>query len=228
MLSAIFGAKPESHELSQQLGDLLGQRIALSESPVVQVPAGKLLLPAGQTIRRLPLLLKGRVDCVLPMDQGETSSIVPVSFGAGEVAMLSQVFCNRPVWVDVVAAQDCALRWLDVKDIEALMKQVPELLLLLAKFLSQRLREVQTRERSWVERGVRNRVRAHLLRMAQKGTANAQGQRHILATHEEVAARCGISRPKVSLELKRLEQQGWIRLRRGCIEILDLDAWLRE
>jgi CRP-like cAMP-binding protein len=50
----------------------------------------------------------------------------------------------------------------------------------------------------------------------------------IVATHEDLAARCGVSRPKVSGELKRLEKAGWLRLDRGAIEILDLDGILRR
>lgn len=228
MLPVIFNSQPHSHELSQKLGTALAQLTTANMSAAVKVSAGQLLLPAGKEIRRLPLLLSGRIDCVLPLDQGETASIVPVSFGPGEVVMLSQVFCNLPVWVDLVAAQDCEIQWLEVKKIEALMETQPDLLLLLAKFLSQRLREVQVRERSWVERGIKNRVRAQLARMAQQFQPTSSGVHQILATHEKVAARCGMSRPKVSVELKRLEQQGIIRLKRSCIEILKFERLIQD
>lgn len=44
------------------------------------------------------------------------------------------------------------------------------------------------------------------------------------ATHQELAAELGSSREVVSRYLKRYEDQGWIRLHRGAIEILDLAA----
>jgi CRP-like cAMP-binding protein len=41
------------------------------------------------------------------------------------------------------------------------------------------------------------------------------------ATHEHLAMRCGVSRPKLSNELKQLENAGILRLNRGAIEILN-------
>lgn len=222
MLQTIFSAKPESHGLSQQLGLALAKRIPETHSPVMRIAVGQTLLHSGVAITRLPLLLSGRIDCVVHLNKGETGDIIPVSFEAGEVVLLSQLFCNIPVWVDLVAAENCTVRWLDVKHLEVLIETDPALLLLLTRFLSQRLREVQTRERGWIERSVHNRVCAHLTRLAQKSQIDAQGHTWIAATHEELAARCGVSRPKLSQELKRLEQAGCIRLSRGKIEILRL------
>lgn len=218
----IFNTRTESHEWSRRLGRVLGDRLSINSQPVVHVPAGKILLPAGQAIRRLPLLLSGRLDCVLPLQDGEANSLIPISFEAGEIAMLSQLFCNTPVWVDVVVAQDCTLRWLTVAALEKLLETDPELLLMFTRFLAQRLREVQIRERSWVERSVHHRVLLQLMRLAQKITPDAHGCCVIHATHEELAARCGVSRPKLTLELKRLEQGGVLRRGRGSIEILNL------
>lgn len=204
---------------------MLAVRAPQLASPAVTAVAGQTLLPAGQPITRLPWVLQGRLDCVLPLQHGETGSLIPVSFGAGEIAMLSQLFCNSPVWVDVVVAQSCELRWLSVSALEALLASDFDLLMMHARFLAHRLREVQLRERSWVERSVHQRVLAHLTRIASKTPESQQGVRTIHATHEELAARCGVSRPKFTLELKRLEALGAIRRGRGFIEILKLPAF---
>lgn len=42
----------------------------------------------------------------------------------------------------------------------------------------------------------------------------------IAATHEHLAARCGVSRPKMSRELKQLERSGRLKLLRGSVEVL--------
>lgn len=221
MHPVIFNTRTESHQWSRRLGQVLGDRLSVGSQPVVHVRTGKILLPAGQAITRLPLLLSGRLDCVLPLQDGEASSLIPISFEAGEIAMLSQLFCNAPVWVDVVAAQDCTLHWLPVADLEKLLEADPALLLLLTRFLAHRLRDVQIRERSWVERSVHHRVRMQLMRLAQSTEPDNRGIRTIRATHEELSARCGVSRPKLTLELKRLEEDGVLQRGRGCIEILD-------
>jgi CRP-like cAMP-binding protein len=220
MLQTIFSAESKSHAWSRALGTALSAHFSQTEAPEVRINAGQTVLQLGQPIQRLPLLVAGRLDCVMPLGDGETASVIPVSFGPGEVAMLSQLFCNTPVWVDLVAGEACVVRWLNLKQVEALLLQDPQWLLLLTRFLSQRLREVQTRERGWIERSVRSRVCALLIRLIQNAPTNAQGRKIIVTTHDALALRCGVSRPKVSQELKRLEKAGCLGLGRGQIEVL--------
>lgn len=220
MPSDLFHAPSESHLWNQRLALALSERWPSAQAPVVTARAGQVLLPSGQPITRLPLLLSGRLDCVLPVQQGESGPFIPISFEAGEIAMLSQLFCNRPVWVDVVVAREARLRWLPVPALEALIESDSTLLHMLTRFLAHRLRDVQLRERSWVERGVQQRVRLQLQRLAEKITPDPQGVRTLHTTHEELAARCGVSRPKLSLALKRLEQQGRLLRGRGRLDLL--------
>jgi CRP-like cAMP-binding protein len=46
----------------------------------------------------------------------------------------------------------------------------------------------------------------------------------IESTHEALAFRCGVSRPKASIALKKMEQAGLLSLGRRSIEILDISA----
>ena len=209
---------------SRQLGQAVADHLPVSSLTVIQVPAGKILLPAHQPITRLPLVLTGRLDCVLPRQQGEAISLIPTSFGPGEIAMLSQLFCNVPVWIDVVAGQDSHLRWLEVEQLENLLLSQPDLLLLHTRFLAHRLRDVQLRERSWVERSVHQRVLSHLSRLVQSMPPDADGGHTLHTTHEELAARCGVSRPKLSLELQRLARLGAIHKGRGFVRVVNLGA----
>lgn len=43
----------------------------------------------------------------------------------------------------------------------------------------------------------------------------------VRATHQQIAAEIGSAREVVSRQLKRLEAQGWVKLDRGSIELLD-------
>ena len=80
MNPAIFNTRTESHQWSRRLGQVLAERLAVQSQAVVHVPAGKNLLPAGQPITRLPLLLSGRLDCVLPLLGSDAGSLIPISF----------------------------------------------------------------------------------------------------------------------------------------------------
>jgi CRP-like cAMP-binding protein len=86
---------------------------------------------------------------------------------------------------------------------------------------------VQSREHTWLESGVHERVCASLARIIDGLTPPASGDLVITATHESLAARCGVSRPRLSRELKQLEESGRLRLRRGTIEVLDR-AWFEQ
>lgn len=46
----------------------------------------------------------------------------------------------------------------------------------------------------------------------------------IHSTHEQLAANCGVSRPKASLALKKMERDSILKLGRKCVEVLNLPA----
>jgi CRP-like cAMP-binding protein len=220
-------AAGESQARSRALSQALLQVLPLRAQPLVAVPAGTTLLKAGDPVMRLPFLVEGRVDAVLHLQGDRGAQVVPITFGPGEVVLLSQLFCDRPSAVDLVASEPARLHWVAVPEIEGVLRDDARLLLLLVEFLGERLREVQSRERAWAERGVHERVCAALARMLAEQPVPPDGQRLVVAaTHEQLAARCGVSRPKASLALKRLEQAGRVRLGRGTIEVIDLDAVL--
>jgi CRP-like cAMP-binding protein len=218
----VFSDRKESRALSRHLGQALSDRLGIAQRPVQSIPVGNTLLHVGDQVTRLAFLVSGRVDLVVHQQGDDGGRIIPVSFGAGEVVLLSQLFSDRQSLVDLVSAEDLVLRWVPIAELEETLLQDRELLLLLVRFLSHRLREVQGRERAWIERGVHERVCAILARLAHAAPRDEGGRPIIVATHEELAARSGVSRPKMSQELKRLEQAGRLRLERGCIRIIDL------
>ena len=213
----------DSRAMSRELGQILSERLDLTRQLAQKLPAEVTLLRAGEVVSRLPFLLSGRVDAVMHLQGGNGGRVVPVSFGAGEFVLLSQLFCSLPSPIDLIAARPLELRWAQIKDIEQALLNNYLLLVLVVRFLAQRLREAQTRERGWMERGVHERVCATLTRLALMSPRDADGCVTIVATHEELAARSGVSRPKLSQALKRLEQAGRLRLERGSIRIIGMD-----
>lgn len=210
---------PDSRALNRQMVAMLGGVLDLSRYPLHRAEPGQLLAPAAQRLAFLPLVVSGTIDAVLHVgNQG--NQVIPISFEAGELGMVSTLFHDRPSHAELVAGQDASLRWIPVEDIERSLLQDRERLVLLVRFLAQRLREVQLRERSWLERGVTERVCAALARAMRDMPLRADGSCRLETTHENLAARCGVSRPKLSLELKRLEQSGQLVLHRGAIEIV--------
>jgi CRP-like cAMP-binding protein len=215
--------KALSRALSQQLATELLAHLNLSRYPPVVAEGGQWLRGADQRLDALPYIESGRLNVVVQLND-EGAQVIPVTFVQGEIALLSVLFSDEPIFGDLVAAEALRIRWLPIRDVEAILLQHKDLLVLLVHFLAQRLREVRARERGWLERGVQGRVRAGLARIALE-TRPAPGMPWLVpVTHEHLAMRCGVSRPKLSNELKHLENAGTVRLNRGAIEILNYPA----
>lgn len=193
---------------------------------LVHAPAGRQLLRTGDRVSALPLIVTGTLDAVVHQLSDEGNQVVPVSWGEGEIAMLSHLFFGDPISFDLVAADDASIRWIPIGEVERCLIDQQDILVLLVRFLVQRLREVQFRERVWLERGVHERVCASLARIASAMPAGPDGAIVVGATHESLASRCAVSRPRLSKELKRLEVEGRLKLGRGTIEIID-HAWFK-
>jgi CRP-like cAMP-binding protein len=209
-----------SRRLNLDLVDALGRRIDFNAYPSAGFASGQAILMTGDKVDRLPLVVEGSLDAVLRQMTDDGNTVMPVSWADGELAMTSMLFSRDPLGVDVVAAEDCRLRWIPMTTIEQAMHGDADLLVLVVRFLAQRLREVQDRERAWLERGVHERVVATLVRIAWAATPE-NGRVIVTTTHENLAARCGVSRSRLSGELKRLEDRGLVNLGRGSIEVVD-------
>lgn len=212
-----------SQAINRALTRALQERLSLDERPLWHCAPGQIVIAAGQRVTRLPVIVQGTIDAVMHGAQGRGLQTVPIQFGPGETVMLSYLFGEQPSTVDMVAIAPTVLRWIGSDDLESLILSQPDLAVLLIRFLSRRLREVQGRERSWLERSVPVRVAAALVRIA-SDLAPVDGLWSLAVTHDQIAHRAGVSRPKASTAMKQLEREGHIRLGRGIVHIVNLPA----
>ena len=210
-----------SQELSRALARALEASSPVRRRSVMLYGPGQLLIPAGAPVTRLPVVESGCVQAVMQRARQQGTEIVPIEFRAGEIVMLSYLFSAQASTVNMVAVEPTAVRWWDARALEKAIFADQAMVLLLVRFLGQRLREVQDRERTWVERSVLSRVSATLLRMA---SVAGQGTDRCLlqVTHEEIARRAGVSRPKTTIAIKKLREAGAVMPGRAQIEVLDL------
>jgi CRP-like cAMP-binding protein len=213
-----------SRILSRQLAQVLSQSIGLEKRPARRAKVGAILFRSGQAIDKLPFIVKGRLDAVLHLRSSHGEQVVPVTFLSGEICLLSYLFNRLPSGIDLMVGEEAAIKWISVQELEAIMLHDHSTLVLLVQFLGQRLREAQARERGWAARSVVARVSAGLLRMANDLPQRDDNKIFIESTHEALAFRCGVSRPKASIALKNMEQAGLLSLSRRSIEILDISA----
>ena len=211
----------DSRRSNRELVDGLSVHLDFSSWALVSAPVGRQIICCGDVLDRLPLLVKGSLDAVIHQSSDDGGVVVPVIWGPGELVMLSYLFRRDAATVDVVVAADATFRWIPFTAIEDTLTRHHELLVQLVRFLSQRLREVQAREHTWLERGVHERVCASLARIMISLPTTEDGRLIITGTHESLAARCGVSRSRLSKELKRLEAADRLKLGRGTIEVFD-------
>ena len=210
-----------SRALNRAFVDALAERIDLRALPAEAGGPGRLVLDSNEPLHRLPLIESGLLEAVVMLgDDGHR--VVPVWFAPGELAMLSSLFSVERPQADLVWRAAGRLRWVSKGELESAVQTHPTLGMALLRFLAQRLREVQSRERVWLERSVHERVRAVLGRAI--GPTAVDGPVWITATHEQFAEHCDVSRSKLSLALKVLERAGVLRLHRGAIEVLSPTA----
>ena len=212
----------QSRQLGRKFANALAQPMAFKSRPLHRLDAGVSLCKAGDRVTQLPYVMSGRLDAVVHVPGTQGGQIVPISFRAGEMAFLSYLFNQLPSGSDLLVGEPSTIQWLPIQEIEACLLNDQGLLLTLVRFLGQRLREVQARERSWAARGVQPRLCAGLARMAADLPTRSDERTVVMATHEQLAAGCGISRPKASIALKALEGAGVLKLGRGWIEVLNL------
>ena len=212
-----------SQATNRTLTRALQERLSLNERPLWHCAPGQIVIAAGQRVTRLPVIVQGTIDAVMHGAQDRGLQTVPIQFGPGETVMLSYLFGEQPSTVDMVATAPTVLRWIGSDDLESLILSQPDLAVLLIRFLSRRLREVQGRERSWLERSVPVRVAAALVHIA-SDRAPVDGTWTLAVTHDQIAHRAGVSRPKASTAMKQMEREGHIRLGRGVVYIVDLKA----
>jgi CRP-like cAMP-binding protein len=218
----------QSRQLGRKFANALAQPLAFKSRPLHRFDSGVSLCKAGDRVTQLPFVMSGRLDAVVHVPGIQGGQIVPISFRAGEMAFLSYLFNQLPSGSDLVVGEPSTIQWLPLKDIEACLLIDQGLLLMLVRFLGQRLREVQARERSWAARGVQHRLCAGLARMAADLPSRSDRRTVVVATHEQIAASCGISRPKASIALKALEGDGVLKLGRGWIEVVHLQGLIER
>ncbi len=213
-----------SQSLARQLAHALAQPVDLNHRPKHRVSVGQTLIKTSDEVDRLPFVMSGRLNAVVHIPGQQGGQIVPIAFSAGEIALLSYLFNRLPSGSDLVVAQTATIQWIGVQDIEAALLHDPELMVLLVKFLSLRLREVQARERAGFARSVPARLSASLSRILMVLPSRPDGRLLIQSTHEQLATSCGVSRPKTSLALKKMERDGILKLGRKWVEVLNITA----
>jgi CRP/FNR family cyclic AMP-dependent transcriptional regulator len=176
-----------------------GQVLALESEPgsaVYMIISGRL--------RAFKMSAQGREQVVSALEPGQAFYLVPVLDG-GPLPTTTQALTRATV-----------LR-ISRQDFLALMERFPSVALHVAIDLARRLRQITDLVEDLALRTVPQRLARLLVETARAPTGHRLTQR-------EMAARLGTVREVIARTLSQFEERGWIRLQRGVIEIIDVQA----
>jgi CRP/FNR family transcriptional regulator len=180
---------------------------------------GEMLALEGEPCRAVYLVMEGRLLSVKTSSEGREQIVSQLP--AGEIVYAV------PAWTAPLAGTTQAATRATLLRLERINSWPPRPYPLLARRLlavfAARLRRFGTLAGDLALRSVAQRLARLLVEVIgpAPGGGTASGPR---LTQREMAARLGTVREVVARNLAQFEAEGWIALRRGVIEILDIEA----
>jgi CRP/FNR family transcriptional regulator len=172
---------------------------------------GQQIMYEGEQPPGLFIILQGRVrlSCTAPDGREQVLDMVE----AGDIFNMVPIFDGQPNHANARAMSpvDCLL--LPRHDMLALTRAHPDFALAALREMAGQLRELVGLVEDLAFRSVRARLARHLLHEAGGGMAEM--------THQELAERAGTVREMVGRALRRLAEDGLVRLERGRVIVLD-------
>lgn len=176
---------------------------------------------------RFMVIESGRVRTFsLALDGHEiTTGIWSAGFSLGLISGLAGV----PRVLSCEAIDRTTVRILSMNDLQALVTRIPQLGFDLAKLIAGSAAKSIARAALFSTTSVRGRLVATLISLGDLPDARTGPDSAVVTglSHEDIASLVGASRPWVSLTIRELEEQGYLRLGRRQITIPSLTALSR-
>ncbi len=196
-------------------------------APMKTYAAGDLLFSPHQPTETLFILKKGRVRIfrVAPDGRALTTALITPGTVFGEMMLLGQQMHDN----FAEALDDVVVCVMSRADVHRFLLSDPRIAARISEILGRRVAELERRLTDTVFKSVPERIAGMLCLLA------AEQQRHPLSrgvqialTHEQIAALTGTSRETTTKVLGEYAERGLLRLGRGKVTILDLDAVAAE
>lgn len=172
---------------------------------------GQHIMLEGEPAPGLFMVLRGRVRLSRTAPDGREQVLAMV--GPGEHFNPVPLFDGGPNPTTARAMSPVVCLLLPREDLLALIRRHPDLALAALSAMAGQLRELVTLVEDLAFRSVRARLARLLLAEAGEGAAEL--------THQELAERTGTVREIVGRALRRLSEEGLVRLERGRVIVLD-------
>lgn len=186
--------------------------------PMATALGGEIIYAPGETGEALFVLKAGRVRLYRIAPDGRKLVLQTVGPGTafGEMAFLGQTMTGS----FAEAVDECTICIMSRVDIEQIMLDHPRVAVRLVRLMSGRLRAAEDRLEQMAFSPVSARLARLLLELQRDEDVDGY-------SHQDLAELLGISRETVSRAMVEFKNEGWLRVDRRCIRLLDIEA-LRE
>ncbi|SHN16062.1 Crp/Fnr family transcriptional regulator [Rhizobacter sp. OV335] len=189
----------------------------LTDAALLRMPAGSLMFDENQPCRGLPLLLSGSVRIVKAAPNGRALHLYQVRPGDSCILTSSCLLGHAPYHARGTAECDIELVVLPPAAFKRLMAQLESFREHVFSNFSQRLTDLMALVSAVAFQKLDQRLAALLVAR----------ESPLHTTHQALADELGSVREIVSRLLKNFADQGWLRLGREQIEVLDAAALAR-
>jgi CRP/FNR family transcriptional regulator, cyclic AMP receptor protein len=187
-----------------------------------KIPRWSPIYLPGAPATSIYFLKQGRVRISRLSEDGKqiTLSILEAGSIFGELSILDG---NAPHDNIAEAVEDTLLCQVQREDFENYLKHHPELSLRVTKWMGLRLRQIENKVEELVFKSASERLKSLLLRLSLDYPKRVLDGVliHLPLTHQDLGELTNIARPTVTEQLKKLEQEGFLRFEKRRIVVLD-------
>lgn len=216
------GALLRSHPFFRGLDREIVERL-IPHALTRKVKKGTLLFHKGDVGTNLYAVCAGAVRVSAPSDRGKDAVfnlIVPGEI-FGEIAFLD----GGPRSADAVMIEPGELMVIERRDFLPLLQDYPKLAIRLLEILCGRLRRTSEQVEDIVFLGLKGRLAKTLLYLHEHSPSGHAQQLRV--TQHEISQLVGVSRESANKQLRNWQRKKWVRLERGGLSILSIEALKR-
>jgi CRP/FNR family transcriptional regulator, cyclic AMP receptor protein len=181
---------------------------------------GEIIFTKGDPGSGLMGVLSGSVKISVPSADGRDIVLNIIHAGEifGEIALLD----GRPRTADATAMTDCELIVIERRDFIPFLRSEPDLIMQIVEILCSRLRWTTEQVQDVTFLDLPTRLAKALLHLVRESEPPAGGGK-LTITQRELSQVIGRSRESTNKQLRIWAKQGWVRLQRGAVTVLQPD-----
>ena len=181
--------------------------------------AGRVFYTPNENGEALFLLKKGRVQLYRLSTDGKKLVVATLNEGTifGEMSLIGHGMHNT----FAEAIDDCTFCVMSRSDVERLIQEKPQVAMRFLEAMAKRLQATERKLEDLAFKGIPARLAGLLLELAREPL---DGNEVIGFTHQDLAERIGTYRETTTQVLNTFKDQGWVKISRKNIQLLNTEA----